>query len=82
MAPRVFTNLPADFISLMSTARLQHAVGWGYAVGWALCLMLVAEPVFIVGSAWAQPGGGAGGMEAGGTAYYTFTVLRIFDIGR
>ncbi|MCS3748859.1 hypothetical protein GGQ19_000010 [Salinibacter ruber] len=36
-----------------------------YATGLALCLMLVAGP------AWAQQQG-AGGMQAGGTAYYTF----------
>lgn len=35
-------------------------------MGWVLCVMWVAGP------AWAQPGGGAGGMETGGTAYYTF----------
>ncbi len=36
-----------------------------YATGLALCLMLVAGP------AWAQQQG-TGGMQAGGTAYYTF----------
>ncbi|MCS3650099.1 hypothetical protein GGQ08_001393 [Salinibacter ruber] len=36
-----------------------------YATGLALCLMLAAGP------AWAQQQG-TGGMQAGGTAYYTF----------
>ena len=50
----------------MSTACLR------YAVGWALCLMLGAGPVLIAGPASAQQQGGTGGMQAGGTAYYTF----------
>jgi hypothetical protein len=43
----------------MRTVRLR------YTLGLTLCLMLV------VGPAWAQQGG-ASGMQAGGTAYYTF----------
>ena len=43
----------------MTSLRARHTIGF------ALCLMLAAGP------AWAQQQG-AGGREAGGTAYYTF----------
>ncbi|WP_263820502.1 hypothetical protein [Salinibacter sp.] len=43
----------------MGTVRLRSTLGW------VLCLM------WVVGPAWAQQQG-AGGMQAGGTAYYTF----------
>ncbi|WP_263808682.1 hypothetical protein [Salinibacter sp.] len=42
------------------------------AAGLALCLMLGMGPVWVAEPASAQQQGGTGGMQAGGTAYYTF----------